>query len=212
MKWGDTQNLISVITGLNLAYYAFREMRAPHLTRFEREVDQLQRDVYETMSDLHKVDDWAHARGVKSPIPNIGQLHGRLMAVWSEAMKLNTDVSSFVYGTTTQRFENKLGFHALLVGATGVLFLIVSALKYDDRIYWYAFWPIALAGLAPIVAVVGLNYLLQLSLKNRFESRYHKLWTEYHLDIKNEIDPLIVAEAKFNVERAHRPSPSSPPL
>ena len=33
MKWGDTQTLLSVVIGLNLAFYAFKEIRGPHVDR-----------------------------------------------------------------------------------------------------------------------------------------------------------------------------------
>jgi hypothetical protein len=43
MKWGETQNLFSVIIGLNLAYYAFRELRNPYLTSLKAKVEDLDR-------------------------------------------------------------------------------------------------------------------------------------------------------------------------
>jgi hypothetical protein len=55
MKWGDTQNLLSVIIGLNVAYYAFKEMREPHLNRLLNDIQTLKVDNEKTQDDLDRV-------------------------------------------------------------------------------------------------------------------------------------------------------------
>jgi len=68
MEWGHTQNLLSVIVGLNIAYYSFKEIRAPELARFVASVDNLTGHIERTLNDIRAVDEWECLDGQKSKI------------------------------------------------------------------------------------------------------------------------------------------------
>jgi hypothetical protein len=43
MKWGDTQNLLSVIIGLNIAFYVYKEIRLPRLMKVKDDAATLKK-------------------------------------------------------------------------------------------------------------------------------------------------------------------------
>jgi hypothetical protein len=79
MKWGETQNLLSVIIGLNIAYYAFKELRAPHLTDLKRRAEELESDLVKRMNDLKEAGD---------KIPAGAQLNLALVKAWLPIISL----------------------------------------------------------------------------------------------------------------------------
>ena len=70
VKWGGLQSVLQVMVGLNLAYYSFREMRTPHLRTIREDIDELQRDIYQTIHSLSNERSWAHKSGTQSRVPD----------------------------------------------------------------------------------------------------------------------------------------------
>src|SRR5262245_38527850 len=117
MKWGETQNLLSVIIGLNIAYYAFKEIRAPHLKAFVERVDELYEDYEKVQDDI---------RLASEHIPEHAKLQLALTKILYPFLNYRMDVRMFLFGTTTRRFENLLGIPAMIVAIVGTLLLIIS--------------------------------------------------------------------------------------
>ena len=97
MEWGHTQNLLSVIVGLNIAYYSFKEIRAPELARFVASVDDLTGDIEGTLNDIRAVEEWECLDGQKSNIAD-SQLEYRLIDV-----QLSTNILKLL---TIAKLEN----------------------------------------------------------------------------------------------------------
>jgi hypothetical protein len=50
MHWGDMQSVLQITVGLNVAYFSFREIRAPAFVRYAKEFESVEREVSETKS------------------------------------------------------------------------------------------------------------------------------------------------------------------
>ncbi len=189
MKWGETQNLLSVIIGLNVAYYAFKEMRAPHLATLKRNVDELSDNYSGRIDDL---------LAVITKIPKGGELFSAVMKVWMEVMELRSGVSVLVVGTSARRFENLIGLPAMFVAMATTILLVVSTVKYEELISPWLFYPITVVGFLPVVTAVLINYAILWFAAAEYEKKYHQYWRFLHIDLDGHLEPhrRTIAEAK----------------
>lgn len=197
MKWGETQNLLSVIIGLNVAYYAFKEMRTPHLTTLKRNVDQLCDDATKRMDDLRIAAD---------KIPNSNKLLRALVKAWLPMLDLQGEVTKLVVGTSSRKFENLLGIPAMFVASIATVLLIVSTVKFEDGLSSWLFWPIVVVGFAPIVGFIVVNYAILWVAEATYEAKYHEYWNFLHLEFDRHLDDhrLAIAEARHDAQTSPR--------
>lgn len=155
MKWGDTQNLLSIIIGLNLAYYAFRELRLPHLNRMLEGFSDLRTEVGE-YSALKPDDDEA-----KTILAELRFLH-------YEAKSYVSLISSY----SAQKVI--VAFPSLAVAAIAVLLLIHSTFAYEKPVSPWEL-PIIVLGFAPVVFQFWLSFKSLQAAKHRFRPKYSEL-------------------------------------
>lgn len=190
MKWGDTQNLLSVIIGLNIAYYAFKEMRAPHLNALKDRVDALEEDLRLREEDL---------RIAGHRIPHSAKLQLDLVKLWSPISDLKLDVHLLLHATSGRKFENVLGVPAIIIGCLGILLLVISTVKFDDELSQWLFYTIAFIGLAPVALLILLNYTLLWFADRKYGDKCHEYWSVLHLDFDTHLDDyrLVIAEERY---------------
>lgn len=195
MKWGDTQNLLSLIAGLNLAYYAFKEIRAPHLEGLARDTEKLTKDLGERLDDLGKISDWELLTRKRSPMPH-HKLQKALLPLWLRAMDLNGEVTKLVRVTNSRAFDTRFGLPAMLIGIAATVALIISTVLYEQTLPLWLFWTIVVTGFAPVVFIIILNYLVVFSAFSKFGKEYHELFMAYFSDIVGDWDFVHVADVK----------------
>jgi len=61
VKWGELQSILQIIVGLNLAYYSFREMRAPYLRKLRTDTESLYDRTFKEIGALSEERRWARA-------------------------------------------------------------------------------------------------------------------------------------------------------
>jgi hypothetical protein len=200
MKWGDTQNLLSVIIGLNIAYYAFKEIRAPHINTFVERVRELYDDYTKVGDDIRLASDH---------IPEHATFQLELTKILLPILQYKMDVDMFLYDTTSRRFENLFGIPAMIVAVVGTLLLIISTVKFDDPLSLWAFYLIVLIGFAPIVVMLILNYGLLWHMKTKFGPDYDRYWKFVHLDMGGKLRPYaeIISRARHNRDHPDRRIP-----
>jgi len=178
MKWGDTQNLLSVIIGLNIAYYAFKEMRTPHLSNLNERVRELNSDVGTKISEISS-----------AIIPNSNEFLKAVVDLHLRTMDLQGKTTGLVVGTSSRRFENKLGLPAMIVATLGTVLLVVSTVLYNDDLPAWLFWLVVVVGFTPVVLMILLNYLILWHAETTIGKEYHELWNTLHLDIGKQLAP-----------------------
>ncbi len=184
MKWGETQNILSVIIGLNVAYYAFKEMRMPHLSSLQRRIDKLYEDVSRRMDDV---------RIASHVIPKWTDIHRELLNIWQPVMDLRGNVNMIIELTSTRKFENLLGVPAMIVAVLATLLLIFSTVKFEDQLSLWLFYPAVLIGFAPPLAFMAMNLFIVWGAESKYGAEYTKYsgmrhdvefkLLDYHLDI-----------------------------
>ena len=119
MKFGDCQNLISVIIGLNVAYTAFRELRIPYITAFKADVDGLVSDTHESGFDTLPSGEFysAHAPAYR--------------ALWSKAFDLQNELNLYIRETNNLASEEMYGTVSMVVAGLGMAALVLSTMYYD---------------------------------------------------------------------------------
>jgi hypothetical protein len=204
MKWGDIQSLLGVIIGLNIAYSAFRELRAPYVSALKVKTQELDTRV------AKQTDDVASEREYNKPskVPNTYEISQELLKIQQEVFKLRDEVTVFYAVTSGRRFDYLFGLPAMIVGLLGVVFLIISTIKFEQPLSLLIFWMIAIIGLLPIGVLIGSNYLLVWLVVRQFEVKYsalHKRYFSFFVDRILEHD-LTIAQAKYDLDRSkHSP-------
>jgi hypothetical protein len=194
MKWGETQNLLSVIIGLNIAYYAFKEIRTPHLTALQRRINDLEKHVHNRPDDLGLAG---------SKIPDGHKLRLALLEAWDPIIDLQAEVNRLA---SSRKFENLLGMPAMLVGALGIILLIISTVKYEDALSTWLFYLLTAIGLTPVIGFIFVNYASLWMVIGSYEAKYHEYWNFIHLELGNQLTDylLIIAEARLESDKGLR--------
>jgi hypothetical protein len=208
MKWGETQNLFSVIIGLNLAYYAFRELRNPYLTSLKPKVEDLDEKITKLETDLSSEREW----NTPSKVPDTYGISKELWTLQQDLFETKRGLAGFYAVTSGRRFDNLFGIPAITVGVLATVVLIVSTAKYEDMISPYIFYPFVFVGFVPVVALLLINYLSVMAAAHVFERKYHLYHNRFHsIYIDRYLDhALTVQEAKYHLSRGTRSSaPSS---
>lgn len=150
MKWGETQNVLSVIIGLNIAYYAFKEIRMPQLTALQRSVDHVAFDISRRMDQLRPAIDSDR---------ELRALYWKaLFASWRVSVVKMT-VSRIVSGSY-QKLDDRLSLSAMIVGLATALLLIASTVKFEDALPLWLFYSIVVVGFFPPLGLIALNYAI----------------------------------------------------
>src|ERR1700730_5873164 len=145
MEWGHTQNLLSVIVGLNIAYYSFKEIRAPELARFVASVDDLTADIESTLNDIRAVEEWECLDGQTSNIAD-SQLEYRLIDVQLSTNILKHLTIAKLENTQLKLWENNFGRLAMVAALMGILLLIASTVNFGNGISTTFFYIVTVLG------------------------------------------------------------------
>jgi hypothetical protein len=179
MKWGDAQNLLSVIIGLNIAYYAFKELRQPYLLQLSKNVEDLDADLWKT---IHRTD------------PITPQLNTQLMDLIEPIMEVKLNTRRLFYGTTSRRFDDILGIPAMCIAALALLLLVESTIYFDRSVPGWLFSLIVGIGLAPVILIIAQNYAILSLFEARIQKRYDILWRELH-QIMHTLDKEFISRS-----------------
>ena len=202
MKWGDIQSLLGVIIGLNVAYSAFRELRAPYIRALKVAVDDLEARVSKQMDDVASERDY----NKPSKVPNTYGISEELLKIQQEVFELRSDVTVFDSVTSGRRFDYFLGLPAMVVGLLGIVFLIISTINFEKPLSLLIFCIITIIGLLPVGLLISSNYFLVWLAARQFEVKYHTLHKRYlALFVDRILDHnLTIAQANYNLDRAQR--------
>jgi hypothetical protein len=162
MRWGDTQNLLSVIIGLNIAYSAFKELRAPYLTELTREIEQLNEDI------LNKI---------QKPPPEIDIK--ALTSLLIDASGLGAELKVYAWSMASRRMDNMFGLPSMVVAIVGIALLIFSTIMFDERLSPWLFWMIVGLGFLPVIIHILLNYALVIAMQDRFGKAHAEMQQRY---------------------------------
>jgi hypothetical protein len=158
MRLGDMQSVLQISVALNLAYFSFREIRAPALTQYDRA--------------MRKTDETiARALALYRSVPKPERLApgseetSAWMTADAEAQKLNLHIWNQrlwqdPYSENMYSYDKLVSHAALIVGAIAFVLLVVcSALAGEDiRIRYF----LAVTGicLLPTVMAISYNWLI----------------------------------------------------
>jgi hypothetical protein len=156
MRWGDTQTLLSVIIGLNLGYYAFKEIRGPHVDRLQENLDKIGVQVRSSMSEARILRE------------RIGVSEGtEVTSLFFEFVKLNvlatalrSSANNIIRKASSIARERRLGFSAMLVAIAALLLLIVSTFRYDAGVSHFIVYATIVVGFIPIIVAIAMNYMI----------------------------------------------------
>ena len=199
MDWGETQNLLSVIIGLNIAYTAFNELRTPHLTRLSDQVTKLRSDIRTRYDELEDEKDWAELSETHAKLSNY-KATTALNALGIAVSETDIRLAQLVSGTSSRNFEQLFGIPAVLIAIAGIAVLIHSTLNFKDQLDHRVFWAIVIVGFVPVAAMLLANFLI-LWKARKIESIYLTQWRKYHDEIFWSIDHGAIAEARYQLKR-----------
>jgi hypothetical protein len=189
MKWGAAQNLFSILIGLNVAYYAFKEIRNPYLTELMRRTEEIYSDFQSRWNDLSLPD---------LDFPDKQTLRSALITAWVPIVEYHAEVRAFAAGIASSRREKSLGLVAIFVSGCATLLLIISCVKYEDSLPAWIFYPSLMIGFAPVIMFILNNYLILWAARRKFEARYDEIWNFLHLKFDDKLRPhgMEIAEAR----------------
>jgi hypothetical protein len=157
MHWGDTQNLLSVIIGLNLAYTAFKELRAPYLDTFQRLLSGLEAQVHQRTTQM----DFEH-----DPRSKAG-----FLLLWKAVMDTQTELLGYSWHISSYKSERFVGITSLLAALFGTCLLIYSSLRYNADLAYGWFWLIVILGFLPIALHIARHFWITHFLRSRYEPK-----------------------------------------
>ena len=200
MKWGEIQNLLSMLIGLNIAYYSFKEIRAPEVTRFQQNVEHLSRDIKNALADIRAIDEFSLASSDLTSLPYSSDLTNKLLDLTIKML----DVQPYqVLSVRAQVLEINLGRAAMIAGVIGLGLLIASTANYGHGVSASFVYFITALGLAPVGGLIVINYAA-LAKVSGLRLKYWTIFKEY-VDIVEDIPQELVARARVGMKR---PSPA----
>lgn len=130
VKWGDLQSVFQIIVGLNLAYYAFSELRNPSIGRLRKNLEQLEASIDRGVEMIEAERKVNKPSKVPDGFKNISELH-RLSL---DLIEFRSQISLLEIMLDSAPIERFLGLPALIIGVSGIIMLIISAFKYTSLI------------------------------------------------------------------------------
>jgi hypothetical protein len=169
MEWGHSQNLISVIIGLNIAYFSFKEIRSPQLFRFLKLIEELITDAKQSLDDVNALNDWAHISNEESKLNANQSLLHTLTDIRLRAEMLKLQVSLEIEHGANVAWERFFSMCAMLIAVLATIFLVMSTIKFNTGISPILFSTITIFGFAPVVALIALNFTILYQVQKKFE-------------------------------------------
>lgn len=168
IQWGETQNLLSVIIGLNLAYTAIKELRISDLTRVKGWVDTgcsgwRQTYLKDTPEGKTVLDEYDRLRRT---------INGALRAI----------------SRAEARFDRPAVFAALL----SIICLILSTVYFREPMATALFCAIVLVGFFPVAGLLYTTYFRVISQYRHFSAEFDRLERE----CSRVISPLLEEKEK----------------
>jgi hypothetical protein len=157
MQWGNTQNLLSVIIGVNLAYSAFKELRAPYLDTLQRQFSLLEAEVARRTIQMNFEHD----------LPS----HASFLLLWRQIMSTESELKAYGWQISSYNVERFAGIPSLLVSLVGTCLLIYSSLWYEKALTAGWFWSIVIVGVAPIALHIARHFWIIHFLRSRYEPK-----------------------------------------
>jgi hypothetical protein len=170
MKWGDTQTLVSVIIGLNLAYYAFKEIRGPHADRLRENLDKIGVQSLKSLSEARALRE----RISSSERTEVASLFSEFRELNTLATMLSRRAHNVIDSASSISVERRLGFPAMLVAIAAILLLIVSTFRYDALISDLIVYAMIAVGFLPIIGAIAINYAVLARIKT-YEKELSKI-------------------------------------
>ncbi|SRR6266436_7220143 len=138
-------SLLSVIIGLNLAYYAFREIRGPHVDRLRENLDK---------TGVQALNSISEARILRESIriserTEVTSLFFEFVKLHKLATELSRSANNIIGNASSIAVERRLGLPAMLVAIAAILLLIVSTFRYDARISDFMVYAMIVVGFLP---------------------------------------------------------------
>jgi hypothetical protein len=169
MKYGDMQNLLSVIIGLNLGFYAFRQIRMPMLTGIASSADALKTKLVSTQQTAQPC-----SAALRNSLQEFSD-RVKLIDSWAQDMVRDIGGEDLVFGPV-----------CVLVAVFATIMLIVSTVKFNDPIASRTFWTITIVGFVPVLTLIILNYGIARFWKNNPGKDLKKLWRDY-FDLQTKV-------------------------
>ena len=204
MKFGDFQSLYQLMVGLNLAFYALKEIRSPYIVEARTKWTELSEGVQGTRRKLRDISDYGK-RG-KEPIDanwlaSLSKQQGECEKVADDVAKEIDKVST---AFTFKRAEEKVGYWLALSALIGFILLVGASVLARTEVT-YADAPFAVAtlifGYLPIFAGVGLNLYSASTVKDEILPKISALRTKCLLDLDSQIDIGLWIRAVVHLRR-----------
>lgn len=166
MKYGEIQNLLSVIIGINLAFYAIRELRMPTMSSIRWDADALEKSFADTIAKAEPC-----SAELKREVRDFN--------LWIK----RRDIRDLAQNTEMLLF----GPVCTVVAALAVVLLVVSSLEYNENLPRWLFWTAMAMGFAPVAGPVACNFAATRYLRRYAGKELNKLWREY-FNVQVKID------------------------
>jgi len=157
MKWGDTQALLSVTIGLNLAYFTFREIRGPQVDSLRENIDKFQVRAQNSMSESRILMErlpTSERKGLSSLFFEFLKLHTLALVLRRNVETIVGDYASLI------RVERLLGVPAIVVAGAAIVLLMMSTFRFDDMIPSFIVYAMIGVGFLPIIPAVAINCMV----------------------------------------------------
>jgi len=179
MTWGDFQSILQILLGLNIAFYAFKEIRTAKVNQIHADANWLR----QVIEDLH------------DKVANQGS-----DALKDKANSLRGEVISFRNGLESfesprgEQFENRWSFVAIIVAIFAYVLLVISSYLYNSTLNGWAALIISIGGIIPIGKFLYYN-LQSVKLVNGRRQEFNKLASKWaDLNSQNAANAKLVEE------------------
>lgn len=158
MRLGDMQSVLQISVALNLAYFSFREIRAPAFKQYDRAMKQTDETIARAL---------ALYRSVPKPetiVPGSEETSAWMTAD-TEAQKLNLHIwnqrgSQAPYSENMYHYDKVVSYAALAIGAVAFVLLVACSAFAGEFIRIRYFLVITGICLLPTVMAVAYSWLI----------------------------------------------------
>jgi hypothetical protein len=188
MHWGDAQSFFQISLALNLAYFTFRELRAPA-------------KIKQALLQAQTIEDIEHARTMlrdKLKDPTLAGYQRQNYQAWLDQAERSLPApAATTYTIRAEQnilaAEQPLRFFCLGTAILSMVLLIYSTVHYGHRLSAVWFWPIVVISLSPICVIIGWNLLVSRLIERHvanlesFREIWRKGWGQ--LEVMGSVPP-----------------------
>jgi len=176
MQFGDMQSVLQVLVALNLAYFSFREIRAPAFTRYLKKYKSVKEALIETRAILSEIDkpDRLIFGDEASSLYNKRYMNEATLDMHSRNLELLEDP----FSDNFHAFDRGIRFASIFIAGLDFILLYLASVYSKTNVEAIWFFMITIVSISPILASIYYHYTIANLLRDQTNQQLESIRQE----------------------------------